>query len=118
MAKQQDWLNYLMVAGLFGILAVVAWAKINPPGYSPTPPLKQFYQLMNLGPVVKDSFRIDPDYDELKLIVTLDEPVENSQRLFFQWLSANGYDQIPAEKIVIRWIKSIGNKYFYLFRVF
>ena len=111
-------LNGLMIAGLFGILAVVAWAKINTPKYSPAPqttgaivddtfkqanpPLEQFYALMEAAPITKEAFRVDPDFNGLRLIVTLNEPVENSQQVFFRWLADNGYGQIPAEKIILR----------------
>ena len=113
-------LNYLMIAGLFGILAVIGWSKLNQPklNYNPAPqttgaivddtfkqanpPLEQFYALMEAAPITKETFRIDPDFNGLRLIVTLNEPVENSQQMFFRWLADNGYGQIPAEKIILR----------------
>lgn len=111
-------LNYLMITGLVVILAIIGYWKISEPRFSPAPkttgailddtfkqpnaPLEQFYQLMDITPVVNDSFRVDGDFDELALIVTLNEPVTDNQQKFFQWLSDNGYSQIPADKIVLR----------------
>lgn len=115
------WLNGLMITGLVVMLGIVGYMKMSTPKYpaapettgavideaftqtfdQPNPPLDQFYELMDKTPVTNDYFEIKADYDEINLVVTLKEPVEQNQQYFFDWLETNGYGQIPADKIVL-----------------
>ena len=50
---------------------------------------------MDKAPITTENFVIEPDYDAIKLVVTITPPLTSNLQLFQNWREENGYAQIP-----------------------
>lgn len=67
---------------------------------NPSDPYVELNKLLDLGEVDQDGFTIKNVSRSTEVAVFLDKPYDQNQAKFEAWLKANGYGDIPKEKIV------------------
>lgn len=75
-------------------------AIIKPVTYAPNDPYVELGKLLDLGTVAGDGFSIKNVSHSTSVAVFLNKPYDASQAKFQTWLKANGFGEIPQDKIV------------------
>jgi len=75
-------------------------ADIKPVIYPSNDPYVELGKFLDLGNFSGDGFNVASISATTKFAVFLDKPYDVNQAKFVAWLKANGYGEIPMEKIV------------------
>jgi len=75
-------------------------AVVTPSTPTPDDPYLQLNKLLDLGEIAMDGFTIKNVSRSTSVAVFLSKPYDQNQEKFETWLKANGYGDIPKEKIV------------------
>lgn len=75
-------------------------AIITPSTPAPNDPNFELDKLLDMGEVAGNGFQIKNVSRSTEVAVFLDKPYDQNQTKFEAWLKANGYTDIPQDKIV------------------